>query len=494
VRRCCRRVVYLGKRRRVRFLRRIVRVAGVCVVALFFCSAGCGTSHVPDTRLAGLPTQVIYPAKLTSDLLTFNHEFATEVSGTASTIAANTKDRVVREYTLRWKIAVIPLMSFFVSSPDPRRAFIDAWLCCVTMRRYFAEGGRGAAIFADQQPLAVRAAQALEERIQEVGRRHFGNELIERAKPDIEQHAERYPVTADFAMRGYESRAAPAASRTTFDTVLGLPLAPFRGFEGVGDTPSAINNFTLAARAFMVAVETLPERVRWQSELLLLEFDSLASITDLRKSLAETSASFDSLSKTASTLPEDVGEEMRLTLDTFADSQDNLRETLEEVQFVVEDLKEVLGRADGIAKSVKEAGGELTGTGRAFEDAAKAVDGVLGTYDRIAARSREKEAAEKKGGTAEQKSDAELYGSMAAEIRSAASELRALLNDLEGGKLKAAVGEVEEKSRASIDRMSERAEALVDRIAIRALLLIAFVFVAVVLYRVGAARMARRKG
>ena len=58
-----------------------------------------------------------------------------------------------------------------------------------------------------------------------------------------------------------------------FRRVVDVPLSPFRALAGAGDTPGAVREFNLIAREFVRTAELLPERLRWQIELLLYDVE-----------------------------------------------------------------------------------------------------------------------------------------------------------------------------------------------------------------------------
>ena len=420
---------------------------------------------------------MVYPDRLAKDLRRFSRAFGATIAGVTSTIAANTTDRTIRELTLEAKIQLIPTMYSVVAVVDPRQAFIEAWVVCVQTRLLLTRG-RGKEIFADQQHLIVDAIERMEQLLREIGVEHFGEELIEKAAPLVEKHAAENPISErfDVATGGAEERAWWGGA---VSTVMSVPMAPFRGLSGVGDAPSAINEFSLTASHFTDVVRQLPTLARWQLELLLFEIDSLQSVVEARQGLDRASRGIESFSKTAETLPADIRRELEATIEAAEKSQEGFRSTLQEARTTAETVKATVKDADEVSKSIQEAGLKLTETAEAWEAALKTASEGLLIYERIASPEGEEVVVEEEG-----PSDIENITQLAVEFRKAAVELRALLEDLEAGKLDNALDEAGKAADTSVERVVDRTERLVHRITICAVIVIAAALVAMVLYRV----------
>jgi hypothetical protein len=468
--------------------RRALRRLAVLLLAsgAAFLDGGCKSgsdekSGAPRFELGG----EINPLNLSGDLINFGRRFSAEVSGTASTIAASTKDRKAREMTIQWKLGVIPSMNVLITEPDPRRAFADAWLGCVRQRVVLS--GTFGDVFGDQKALAVETARGLEEDIGEIGVKHFGKETFEAARAKAIAYAEENSFRE--ASKGFQQFGAKSSSSGGGDWMKGffsLPLAPISSLQGVGDTPGAINNFSMTARSLGEMLQGMPERIRWQMELLFFEVDSLDSVVQIREDIDRTSKSIESLARTGEKLPAEVRKELDLALESFTASQEKIRPTLEEA-------RKVLATADQTVQGVQSSAAELSKTAVAFESAARAVDGLLKTYKEIASPPKEAAAgtaglapataptptpkAEEKGATPQD------YANIAVEFRAAAVELRGLLTELASDKLPNAVSKVGETSNASIDRATGRIGLLIVEGTLGGVVLIAAALGAAIIYR-----------
>ena len=423
------------------------------VAFVLFLAAGCKSA---DTSAPGRGTElpkVIYPLRLSRDLRTFARHYSSRLAGVMSTIAANTTDRAVRELTLQVKLQGIPVLFYATSHPDVRIAFIETWVACVQGRMYLTEGA-GKAVFGEGQPLAVEVLQELEEEFILIGEEHFGEELVESGAARILEFARNHPLDHTFNPEIVGSDAGPSSSwQTTFTEYAGMPLAPFRGLEGVSDTASAIQAFSRTLANFARVIRELPNATRWQTELVLLELDSLASLVDARESLERMSLATESFAETAEKLPSEIRRELGAVIESSDKSQEGFRATMVE------------------ARKSAEAGVKLAET---WEATANAVNAVLATYKDIAsAAGDDAEPAADEGPPA-----LELNTQSATAIEKAAVEVRALLQDIESGKIDKAIG--------------ERAAELVDRITIRALIVIAAGLVGLILSRLATVRLRRK--
>ncbi len=220
--------------------------------------------------------------------------------------------------------------------------------------------------------------------------------------------------------------------------------------------------------------ELFPEMLFTDQDELFLELDSLASLVETRKSMERMSLATESFAETAEKLPSEIRRELGAVIEASDKSQEGFRATMAEARKTAEEVKASLKEAGSTARSVSEAGVKLAETAKTWEATANAVNAVLATYKDIASElGDETEPPADEGPPA-----IELNTQSAAAIEKAAVEVRALLQDIESGKIDKAIG--------------ERAAELVDRITIRALIVIAAGLVGLILYRLATARLRRK--
>ncbi len=431
--------------------------------------AGCagGPKEQPETVLspqaaeaaAELGTGRVDPVRLRSHLLIFADRFNAELSGTGTTIAERTDDPVVREQTIRWRIRFIPLIYIAVRDPDPRAAYLEALTLCVRMRQGL-EVGDGKAWFGDEQQLAVECARRLVADLVAVGEEFFPKETIEKATRDVESFAIRLPEV-QIAGASIARSAEAGKSGSGLDAVLSVPMAPVSGLAGVGDTPSSIVYAAQSATQLGQVVEGLPEQTRWQMELLFLELGSLQGVTDVRRDLTRVSESIASIAATAETLPQDV--------------QKQVAKTLDEARTTIREVDTSLATADKVVASIDETSKTLRETAVALQATAETVEAIV--------KSAAPENPSSQDASPNDDTITELLKT-SEHLHATATELRSLIGDLESGKLAGALDQVSRASESTVDYT-------LKRVTLAGLLLIAALAVALILYRLVAAKLIR---
>jgi hypothetical protein len=273
---------------------------------------GCGTGEQPKSRALSLP-KTIDPVLLKSELLGQMDLSLSETIATAGEIAEATKDRGVREKCLRWKMQAQDDYLRILSQEDPRTAFVEEWISAVQVRQYLTDGA-GKSAFGSEQPKAVALAEKIEKFVLAIGTKYFSQAAMDLAKDDIEDAARRYATAVPFAIQPY---SLAAESRQDLITLMRLPLLPVRGLESAAATPQAIRNFTDTVKSFTAIVQCLPERTRWQSELLLMEMESTGPVPMLAKEVDDFNQRLDGITVQVQTLPAQIRGEIIKTTDAI---------------------------------------------------------------------------------------------------------------------------------------------------------------------------------
>jgi hypothetical protein len=431
---------------RGRALARIL-VALSTAVVLAACHSSPDKKEDADVHQVG---HVADPLALAADVRAFARSFCTEIAGNAAAIAAKTHDPVVREMTLRWRLDAIPQMNLAALSPDPRTALAWAWALS-TRQRFVITSDAAHPPFGDQNAAAERVARDLEQRITAIAAKYVAPEDLPHAAARIEQFASRGDIHAEFRA----SLEAEAATETSsgggaLSGVLSLPLAPFQGLQGVGDTPAELRRLSLVAADWAVLVASLPDQMRWQVELISLSLDDLETLKSVR-SIAATAAE---ISKTAQALPERVGTELRTTLADSSRELDTIHATALEAHATVDGLSAAVEKTRATIEEVKPAAEALTQTMNAATGLVEAVHTAFPPAEKPAATSATPPEPEKPFDMAEVTRAAER-------LDGAVVELRGLVSDLGS-----------DSSRKALDQTGQRIDALVDRIFTRALTLV----------------------
>ncbi len=423
-------------------------------------AAGTSSTIAPPPPETALATSEVNTEALRTALLLLADQLSARIAGTTTEIAARTSDPRIREQTILFKLRTIPVMYSITHNPDPRAAYLHDWIFIVRMRLYLTMG-QGRTLFGDLQPLIVDAAAATEKDLVEIGYRYFPKDVMDEVSDDIEAIAADNPIGVDLhsgALRMPE--ATGAKQRGAIDSILG---APVRGLEGVGSTPEAIHAATQAFEEFMRLVQQLPQYVRWQTELLLLQVESQDAVVQTREDLDRISRSIESIALTVDTLPADLRKE----LDT----------ALNEARVTIEALDTSLDKARSIAADVNEATANI-------KDTADTVNEIVAAV--VPAPSAEPPVT----------SDSEPFDMKdvlrtTEQLHATTVELRGLVADIESGAAKDLLAEVDRASTATIDHAAAQANLIVDRLTWRAIYLIGALVLGLVIYRVVAVKLIR---
>jgi hypothetical protein len=307
------------------------------------------------------------------------------------------------------------------------------------MRRYLTSGD-GRSLFGAAQPIAVAAAEALEADAQAIGARFLTPAELDAVRRDVDQLAERFPIQGtQFSLVRARQAAQAVPSSSALSYAVSLPLAPFRALQGVDSGAAAIRDFNQTARRFSTIVASLPEEVRGEMQLLLLDAESLGAVRNGIAAFELAAASGERASLALERLPD----ELRATLD------EQVRPLLAESQGTLGQAAQALAQAGELAAPLREAATQLREASALWRE-------ILGPKD-PAPR-----------GPDERPFDVREWESAARALGETAVELRGLAAELDGFS----------------------ASAGLDRLFWRAVALLAVFFALLLAYRLLAARLA----
>ncbi len=415
---------------------------------------------VPQTALSNLDVDTV---ALRTHLVLLADQTSAQIAGTTTQIARNTNDPRIQEQTILFKLRAIPVMYNLVNHPDARAAFLYSWMFSVRLLDYLTEG-EGRALFGDGQPLIVKTAQNLMRDIVALGYKYFPKAVMDEVRNEIDELSAANPMGA--AM-GTQTVALPANTtaqqRGAIDAILG---APVRGLEGVGSTPEAIQAVALTIESLMNLIQQMPQFVRWQTELLLLQTESQPAVLELREDVTRISKSIESVAQTVATLPADLRQELDAALA-------EARETIAAVDLALE-------KAQAITADVNEATANI----KATTDTVKAIVAAV-----VPPASERTAPAETEPG---EPFDMKDVVKTTEQLHATAVELRAIVEDLESGAAQDLLAYVDTASRATIDHAVAQTNTLLDQLTRRALYLIGAMLVALVIYRFIAVKLIRK--
>ena len=414
---------------------------------------------VPDTALSSSDVDVV---GLRTALVLLADQTGAQIAGTTSEIARRTADLRVREQTILFKLRAIPVMYSLANLPDARAAYLYSWIFATRLREYLTEG-EGRALFGALQPLIVETADGLERTIVNLGYQYFPKAVIDKVRDDIQEIAAVNPVGA---IIGTQIVTLPedttAQQRGAIDSILG---APIRSLEGVGSTPEAIIAMTQTIENLLYLVKQMPQFIRWQTELLLLQAESQPAVVELREDVTRISRSVESVAQTVATLPADV----RTELDAV----------LAEARETIAALDSALTKAQTITADVNEATANIKATTDMVNTIVAAV---------VPPPSERSAPAETDPG---EPFDMKDVVKTTEQLHAMTVELRAIVENLESGAAQDLLAYVDTASRATIDHAVAQTNTIVDRLTVRVFYLIGALLVVLVTYRFIAVRLIR---
>jgi hypothetical protein len=90
----------------------------------------------------------------------------------------------------------------------------------------------------------------------------------------------------------------------TFAWLAAIPMSPFRALQGVDEGAQAIREFNQTAKEMARTINVMPRLIRWNLQLLALDVTQQGNIETSMKSFETLALSAESLSRTAESLPE----------------------------------------------------------------------------------------------------------------------------------------------------------------------------------------------
>lgn len=432
---------------------------GVVLALVAFAAAGLlgGCRAIPGVSLVdGLADQTIYKGRISEEelreaLLQFASRFESTVIATANAIAAGTNDVTIQRRTLRWKLGMTPAITEATFQSEPESAYVALLTLATSLDEYLTTGS-GREVFADQQKLATDASGELLAAAIEVGNRFLDAKQLERVTREVAALVRAQPIRGEFVAEKVQSLVNASAMSPIFDWVTAIPMSPFRALQGVDHGAQAIHEFNDTAKQMTRVADSMPRLMRWNLQLLALDLSQQGNIESSVESFATLAASAESLSRTAEGLPGM--------------------------------LQDLLAQAERSGRELEPLAGSLERSASAVAEAGEAWRGLVTELSKPPADPSKPS----------RPFDIREWQQTAAEVQSAAAELRALLdsagalagsNALEGP-LAALADRVE--------RIEAGSEALVDRAAWRLLQLMLAFFALLFAYRLAAHALDARRG
>jgi hypothetical protein len=380
----------------------VLRIDILCVslsllVVLFGCNAPATPPKVPQGS-ALVQLKPVDPMALELELRGFLDSLFSEMVGVAGDVAATSSERRVRESSLRLRIRVDELVQQTLQQQDARSMFVHAWVGVADLRRQLETGELSQVLGGEASPI-TQTAKAMEAQLVELGKRHFPPELIDQSMDDVERAA----GGLNSRLRPGELAAARASNEPDLVAVLRIPLLPVSTLQGVSSTPDAIDRFGQSVRSVGHIVKNLPERARWEAELLQWEMAQEGPVAEFLNQLRTANQSISSVAEAVQQLPRQSTEAI-----------EQLRGDLPELQKITANLQRTTEEATRLST-------ELVPVANAFTATAAEVRQLLAEFR---AMQDSRPPPEPNAAPSPQ------YDQIADSIRGAAAEVRGLLQDL----------------------------------------------------------------
>lgn len=356
--------------------------------------------------------------ELSEELDAYATRFGGLVSTAAEEIAATSDDPMLRRRTLLWTQALPPAVNEAAFMPNPQAGYVRALTVAVMMDRYLTVGD-GRRLFGSAQPIATEVAKTLEDDALAIGSRFLTPAELVNVRAEVDSLAERFPIQGtQFSLLRAREAAAAVPTSNVLTEVIALPLAPFRALQGVDSGAAAVRDFNQTARRFATIVAALPEDLRVQMQLLMLDTEELRAVRQGLAAFELAAASAERASLAMERLPA----ELRATLD-------------EELRSVLAESEGAVGQAAQVVTEARALAGPLQETATQLRDASALWREILGPS--------------KPPGPDDRPFDVREWESAARAIGTSAVELRDLASELDGF-----------SASAGLDRLFWRAVAL----------------------------------
>jgi hypothetical protein len=378
--------------------------------------------------------------ELREALLQYASRFEATIIATADTISASTKDPVLQRRTLRWKLGVTPVVNQAAFLSEPEDAYVAMLTVATSMHEFLTTGG-GVELFGEQQKLAVDASEELLAAAIELGDRFLDDKDLARVTREVETLVRAQPMRGEFVAEQVQSLVTTTEASPVFDWVTAIPMSPFRALQGVDQGAQAIREFNDTAMEMSRIVAAMPRLIRWNLELLALEVSQQGEIESSLESFDVLARSAEALSQTAQALPEDL-HALLAEVEATGQTLGPLAESLERTAAAVASAGSAWG---GLVQQLNKPPADRSQPSRPF--------------------------------------DIREWEQTAAQVTSAAGELRTLLDSLQTFAASDALGAPLAELTSRVARVEASSRSLVDLAALRGLQLILVFFVLLFVYR-----------
>lgn len=231
------------------------RFAPLCTALV---AAGCPKVPTQTAAMQTAPGIDASADQLQLRVFEIGRQLSSEIALTADTIERSSNASDVRLRALEWRVSATPLVQDAALQNDPLVAALDLAAFSVQQREYF-DTGEGREAFGALQPVAVRAAKAMEDDVfAQLGRSTVGGSMSPVYRDTLTVWAKRHPIRGASMER---------------QSLLGSDWSGI-GLSGssLGATAGSIDrSVRLLTLRLSYLNETLSEQMRWNARLVMAE-------------------------------------------------------------------------------------------------------------------------------------------------------------------------------------------------------------------------------
>lgn len=286
---------------------------------------------------------------------------AVRIEDFSASVVARAEDPRVRRAAQLWKMFLIPELRSSLLRADDQAAMLHLWTRNAQIQLFFSEGN-GREWFGEFADEGLVIFQDMNQRAAELARGELGEERFASASELVERYTRGHPMEADPLQAAARDSEFNQLLRDSLDKPLDVVMQPLRALNpgtGLSDTARAVKEFGATVEDVRRDLARLPEDIRWQTELLLLDLDQNQTRATAQASLTALADSAERLSRSAEALPADIEARATRLLGELEARQGELRTTLYSVRGTLEE-----GQA----------------AAHALTEAAQAIDAALSTF------------------------------------------------------------------------------------------------------------------
>jgi len=349
------------------------------ILPLLMCS--CNQNQVPGQIASSRSVQM--SKEELRELLNNFEEFATAaIAQAASQVDEMQPDFKTRKMGLVHRTRFRQALNTMLDCDDAIEAFIETWALTVRTTNYFKDG-EGKYIFGEHQHLAVTTSEKLQTEIERIGKIFLNNNTYNETQNKINKFAQANPITGNYSNTIVFVTKVQSGGQSLFKDVISLPLSPFKAMTGVDRTASAIYGLRDSADHVADVAEELPESVRWQLLLLLMEMEETRVVKTFLESMSEFSRSSARIATSTEKLPEQLREQLSILIEDIDVKQASLQTTLDKAEKTATTVERSLAKADEVADSFGRTADSVNDAATAWEKSAEATNLTLKEFGRL---------------------------------------------------------------------------------------------------------------